>query len=693
MDHGRVTSVAELLQDSDPKESSVREQSSETERQQTQEVNDNDASIAAAISALSATTGTKKRRRRVPVSCNVCRYRKLKCDRHLPCGSCRNLKMESICQYESRFPPNIPNPNSLQKGGKVQKERQLFSASILEESDDVLKSRLAWVEKELSEVRNLKGISTPIPENQELKPINNVYKPEVLQGQQFIPSSNAVAVKTDDGDGIRKFKQAVDAQIAETLAKYPDQKNHYDDNHTAIWTSLKTAAPERRWNSLLELLPSAKTSDVLQEHFNSSINSFFHALDSEALATIVSHVRDLYLDYHLKGSHQVSLTISDVHQIGLVLVTCGLARLTLSKTWSVRSDEKSQTEEIPYPTSDFFALLTEILRQTDTSRESSLISVQLAYYLCVYYNFFITGPTDTGVLGILVQSAYAIGLHRDPYMLVIDDESFDPVSWRQMWRQVVFMDTIQSLETGHPPLINLRYADCDLETFPSAENVSHDYLKGLNSERATIKWTILCREVQDKVLFVPFSTVSQRVIDQLDQALSSYTFKNEAPDEESGYALHGIIQLYLGYLRVKYAQVAKSEDKFELIRQSVHLLQLQLHHCVENKSDYKYLVTSLGITLCHHAWTSLVRALLDPEVLSRGAGEGIKFLDLVRNITVSHEWVYTTIMSYDPTSSTESWKTYLVEMDAMLTALKDKIPDGKKSKILFKRVEAPPNCS
>ncbi|KAA8910342.1 hypothetical protein TRICI_004140 [Trichomonascus ciferrii] len=689
MDHGRVTSVAELLQDSDPKEGVVREQSSESERQHAQEVNENDASIAAAISALSATTGTKKRRRRVPVSCNVCRYRKLKCDRQHPCGSCRNLKMESICQYESRFPPNIPNPSSLQKGGKVQKD----NTPVLEESDDVLKSRLAWVEKELSEVRNLKGISIPVAENQEIKAINNVYRPTVLQGQRFIPPSTAEGVKANDSDGIREFRKAVDARVAETLAKYPSQKDYTDDSHTAIWTSLKTAGPERKWNSLLELLPSAKTSDVLQEHFNSSINSFFHALDSEALGPIVSHVRDLYLDYHLKGSHQVSLTISDVHQIGLVLVTCGLARLTLSKTWSVRSDEKSQTEEIPNPSADFFALLTEILRQTDISRDSSLISVQLAYYLCVYYNFFITGPTDTSVLGILVQSAYAIGLHRDPNMLIIDDQSFDSGTWRQMWRQVVFMDTVQSLDLGLPPLINLRYADCDLETFPSTENVSHDYLKGLNSEKAIIKWTMLCREVQDKILFVPFSSISQRVIGQLDQVLASYTFKNEAPDEESGYALHGIIQLYLGYLRVKYAQVAKSEDKFELIRHSVHLLQLQLHHCVENNSDYKYLLTSLGIKLCRHAWTSLVRALLDPEVLSRGAGEGIKFLDLVRNITVSHEWVYTTIMSYDPTSSFESWKTYLVEMDAMLTTLKDKIPDGKKSKILFKRVESPPDPS
>lgn len=49
---------------------------------------------------------TPQRRRRPPLSCTVCRKRKLKCDRSLPCGQCVRSKTTTQCVFVGVQPGN-----------------------------------------------------------------------------------------------------------------------------------------------------------------------------------------------------------------------------------------------------------------------------------------------------------------------------------------------------------------------------------------------------------------------------------------------------------------------------------------------------------------------------------------------------------------------------------------------------------
>lgn len=95
-----------------------------------------------------------QRRRRPPLSCTVCRRRKLKCDRSFPCGQCVRSKTTDECVFVG------PQPNS--------SERTSTSASHLKASgnerkngmfvfDSKLKPKSSRVEKrrpdELSELK------------------------------------------------------------------------------------------------------------------------------------------------------------------------------------------------------------------------------------------------------------------------------------------------------------------------------------------------------------------------------------------------------------------------------------------------------------------------------------------------------------------------------------------------------------
>lgn len=49
------------------------------------------------------------RPRQDPVSCNVCRHKKLKCDRNLPCSNCKSRKI--ACEYRGERPPIVDDRN------------------------------------------------------------------------------------------------------------------------------------------------------------------------------------------------------------------------------------------------------------------------------------------------------------------------------------------------------------------------------------------------------------------------------------------------------------------------------------------------------------------------------------------------------------------------------------------------------
>lgn len=64
-----------------------------------------------------------KRRNRKPTSCTICRLRKLKCDKELPCSSCIRYETPSLCRYTS-------------VGFTQQELAQMHAASVAKHSDD-----------------------------------------------------------------------------------------------------------------------------------------------------------------------------------------------------------------------------------------------------------------------------------------------------------------------------------------------------------------------------------------------------------------------------------------------------------------------------------------------------------------------------------------------------------------------------
>ena len=115
----------------------------------------------------------KRTRRRVPVSCNLCHSRKLKCNRQNPCSSCEIRGEGSKCEYASR---------------KSEEDHPAPKRRRVVRKDDELQQRLDNLERLIVDAANSKTgqLSYPTPgatsDDQNLtSPTNSIVKPD-LQG-------------------------------------------------------------------------------------------------------------------------------------------------------------------------------------------------------------------------------------------------------------------------------------------------------------------------------------------------------------------------------------------------------------------------------------------------------------------------------------------------------------------------------
>lgn len=112
----------------------------------------------------------KRTRRRVPVSCNLCHSRKLKCNRQKPCSSCEIRGEGSKCEYASRH---------------TEEEHPAPKRRRVNRKDDELQQRLDNLERLIVDAANSKTgqLSYPTPANS--------------SDDQILTSANGTTVRSD----------------------------------------------------------------------------------------------------------------------------------------------------------------------------------------------------------------------------------------------------------------------------------------------------------------------------------------------------------------------------------------------------------------------------------------------------------------------------------------------------------------
>ncbi|KAK6460016.1 fungal transcriptional regulatory protein [Scheffersomyces coipomensis] len=98
-----------------------------------------------------------RKRNRVTLVCNVCKFRKVKCDRNSPCNSCIKYNTADVCSYTEPYNGDHPTVNSISTPGSLSSPGLPFEYPTHQEYTTPSKNRIFLVAKSYSDIyMNLK---------------------------------------------------------------------------------------------------------------------------------------------------------------------------------------------------------------------------------------------------------------------------------------------------------------------------------------------------------------------------------------------------------------------------------------------------------------------------------------------------------------------------------------------------------
>ncbi|CAN6654773.1 hypothetical protein TRVA0_027S01398 [Trichomonascus vanleenenianus] len=710
-------------------------------------------------------TRPKRKRRRIPASCETCRQRKLKCDRNHPCGSCVALGSPSCCKYQTKeevfqkfaeknstttssnnassgssttltnnsttpnpavspsyplstittansdallmldapapsgfqLPPDGPCQSPLSQLLDSHSQFRPFSQDPFRPIDTTVGTTIgsAIANSVANEVDPIcqGGPNNRIYDQQRL---NLFYKPVLTVSHegivQFRPGYHCPLPPADEfvRQLHNRFNFRLNAILSRTVPLAVDAHRQNQADVIDEFT-LRMRSPQRRSNAwlqiLLEFVPqSPKVCDFLVERFLLYVNSLFHAVSptqlrndlSELLLLRQSSIDDLtrlhalpkqfsiFSEYiPLSHDYSVVLKTDQIHKIGLLLMVFYFARKTLPDDWECRGlvdllkSEVSSSEaaeayaERTYLGEGLQTLAACGVKLTSLHHESTIPLIQTLCYICVNKTVLGSDELDSRhrisgrqMVANLVQCALAIGLQRDPDGFYASSNIPMKNLRRQLWRQVLFLDTLSAVQNATSPLANLQFSDVDLSRYEPLYD--EDYLNdelGQRAEETFTRLALTCRKAYDDLLMSARNSAPRMSVESLDAVLSRFSVTPSSGAHHE--AVSRIARILIGEQRLcleKIFVVASSTEEAvrHVLRSALPVLDQEKACRYNLHSPFDYVLSSVALRAGHIARTSIVMSLAMPGIMASGyrlGSDSRSYASILHEIQLCQEWL------------------------------------------------------
>lgn len=454
-----------------------------------------------------------KKRRRIAILCNVCKARKVKCDRLLPCSSCLKHKTAHLCSFSDSIEKSelkAAKPDSVKLEMPLQvslpkKNGAIPHSSKYYDGEDVLYLAPTTPAKVLSNFSNLRSVIgvNPIASPQDAvnfylgyNPISR--DPETLEECNHGPFSwhsivrvdPALAVlwkfmfdvkprDTNDKHDVRVDfnKDKLQLKVLDRIRKQLVQK--FDPKKVGL--HLKNLPLGLTFNDpnsdkqnvgheerLLGILPLKR---IVWSHINrffGILYPFFPYLDEQLFRERISRIFEPNPYEDAKATSIKITAQTDTAYIGILCLLLRLSYLSL-----ISNDNKSNQEIIELETNDTKLMETQMLllcpigiefvdfaktclNLYQVGNRSNLIVLQLMVFTRIYME---QSPEDAeGPArdmyqvnnGVLLQLANTLGLNRDPSMIeTLSDAKVNNIR-RKLWTFIQFRDVVNAVKFGSP---------------------------------------------------------------------------------------------------------------------------------------------------------------------------------------------------------------------------------------------------
>ncbi|KAK4191995.1 putative Zn(II)2Cys6 transcription factor [Podospora australis] len=184
---------------------------------------------------------------------------------------------------------------------------------------------------------------------------------------------------------------------------------------------------------VISVLPGKVQSDILLSRYFECVDPVYPML----------HRQTFYADYEHFWS--LSRAEQDQTDASFVALICVMLALGTQFVTSTSPPERKQTAEF------YASASNQALRVSSYLSFASIRSIQ-AMVLITYFLINDNHASDGWAFGgILMRQAYAMGLHRDPNIVVPDASPFEKQQRRKVWQAVLLQDTFLTVLLSLPP--------------------------------------------------------------------------------------------------------------------------------------------------------------------------------------------------------------------------------------------------
>lgn len=374
-------------------------------------------------------TYVDKMTKRLPLSCENCRRRKIRClGSGVPCDTCRKRGVASTCQFKRDVEENVPP------------ERH-------EKNHDILLQRISDLESLLIQNIELTSTSNAQHDHALRSPVSR----NDLPPHQNEPSENPLSTYTNghyyDLSSVGSQRVEVGSIITSSsghVRYVPYSTSHDPDVFHSLQNQSQMGLPSGAFlftdtptstQSLIDMLPPFRHCDELLTIFLNVFSPLFHILHD---GTFQSN----YVDFKNNPRN------APASFIGLIFVALGLAVTAIDKESLILAElgrETSAAENVRSLAAKYRQAAMRCLAADNFMWQHNLHTLQ-CLILLIYAINHAQGPA-WALLGTTLNIAVAIGCHVDPALLNL--HPIEVQERRRAWAGLMMLYTIQNTCLGN----------------------------------------------------------------------------------------------------------------------------------------------------------------------------------------------------------------------------------------------------
>ncbi|KAL4772582.1 fungal-specific transcription factor domain-containing protein [Aspergillus nidulans var. acristatus] len=405
------------------------------------------------------------RRRRPALSCSICRRRKLKCDRSLPCGQCIKSKTPDLCAFSAPIPAQSATSSSM-------------AASTSSEKRHALSDEASAVGNGLYVFDSKHRVTKPRGRPDELHELRS----RMHTLELALAKSNSIQFSESSGYdcmselGLRTLSDPISDQVMNLCGRAcfrgrngrTRYRGRSSSELTLTFIEHRDQVKDGMPSSLKEMLPPRSIADELLHLYLSTFETTYRIL----------HIPSFLKEYE---AYWAAPEAADAVFVAKLLVLMATASCFISSSTTVNGKDTLHDVAVGWIFGVQKWIGSLFVRAT---AKFDILQIQ-CLLMIARQALAVDGDVVWLTSGSLIHTATIMGMHRDPARFG-KMTPFWAEMRRRLWATILELELQASIDVGIPPSIDTDQYDCDLPSNLDDSDLTEDLVEAPVAKERTV---------------------------------------------------------------------------------------------------------------------------------------------------------------------------------------------------------------